>query len=53
MNMLFLLFNVVVTIWLITLIIKVLTIEKYLKKNQGYIADLLQLEIDKLSKENK
>lgn len=49
MNVLFTLFNMVVTICLVVLVVKVLTIEKYTKKNQNHIADLLQREIDKLT----
>ena len=46
-------FNVVVAICLVVLIVKVSTIEKYTKKNQGHIADLYQREIDRLTKEIK
>ena len=51
MSVLFTLFNMVVTICLVVLIVKVLTIEKYTKRNQGHIADLFQKEIDRLTKE--
>lgn len=49
------LFNTIVVVCLTVLlavsIVKILTIEKYIKKNQNHIAGLLQIEIDRLSKE--
>ena len=45
------LFNIIFAVCLVVLIVKVSTIEKYLKRNQGHIKDLYQLEIDRLTKE--
>ena len=45
------LFNVLLAVCLVFLIVKVLTIEKYVKRNQDHIADLYQKEIDRLTKE--
>ena len=53
MDVLFFTFDMVVTICLVVLVVKVLTIEKYVKRNQDHIADLFQKEIDRLTKEIK
>ena len=45
------LFDVVLLIVVMGLVVKVLTIEKYVKCNQTHIADLYQTEIDRLTKE--
>ena len=49
--MLQLIFNAILVVCLVLLMVKVLTIEKYTKKNQDHIKDLYQLEIDRLTKE--
>lgn len=51
MDVLFFTFDMVVTIYLVVLVVKVLTIEKYVKRNQDHIAKLYQTEIDRLTKE--
>lgn len=53
MDVLFFTFDMVVTICLVVLVVKVLTIEKYTKCNQTHIADLYQNEIDRLTKEKE
>lgn len=43
------LFNIILAVCLVVLIVKVSTIEKYLKCNQDHIKDLYQIEIDRLT----